>query len=170
MTLLDICPMETWEALETELYEKFNLQGSVFNPEGVRITQVKNFSNPLCPAIKSLEKGQTFICSAAHMTMTAMVKQSEQPAVEACDAGLIKLLVPIFYKNEFLGVAGGCGLLPQEESVDSFAVSKIADMEEAEVTRLGSDVPPISEETIEQAVDFIQERIQQILTSCDSKH
>ena len=166
MTLLDICPIETWEALETELYEKFNLQGSVFNPEGVRITQVKNFSNPLCPAIKAVEKGQTFICSAAHMNMTAMVKQSGKPAVEECDAGLTKLVVPIFYKDEFVGVAGGCGLLPQGESVDSFAVSKIADMDEAEVEKLASDVPPISRETITQAVDFIQERVQQILASC----
>jgi ligand-binding sensor protein len=166
MTLLDICPMETWVALETELYEKFNLQGSVFNPEGIRITQVKNFSNPLCPAIKAVEKGQTFICSAAHMNMTAMVKQSRKPAVEECDAGLTKLVVPIFYKDEFVGVAGGCGLLSQGESVDSFAVSKIADMDEAEVKRLGSDVPPISRETISQAVEFIQERIQQILASC----
>ncbi|MDT8378217.1 MAG: PocR ligand-binding domain-containing protein [Desulfotignum sp.] len=166
MTLLDICPMETWEALETELYEKFNLQGSVFNPEGIRITQVKNFSNPLCPAIKALEKGQTFICSTAHMNMTAMVKQSRKPVVEECDAGLTKLVVPIFYKDEFVGVAGGCGLLTQGESVDSFAVSKIADMDEAEVKRLESGVPNISREAISQAVDIIQGRIQQILTSC----
>jgi ligand-binding sensor protein len=169
MTLLDICPMETWEALETELYEKFNLQGSVFNPEGVRITSVKNFSNPLCPAIKAVEKGQTFICSAAHMNMTAMVKQSRKPAVEECDAGLTKLVVPIFYKDEFVGVAGGCGLLPPGESVDTFAVSKIADMDEDQVAQLGKEVPPISEETISQAVDFIRERLEQILTSCDSK-
>ncbi len=170
MTLLDICPMETWEALETELYEKFNLQGSVFNPEGVRITSVKNFSNPLCPAIKSLEKGQTFICSAAHMNMTALVKQSRAPLVEECDAGLTKLVVPIFYKEEFVGVAGGCGLLRQGESVDSFAVSKIADMDEEQVKQLGSDVPPISEDTLSQAVDFIRERIEQILLSCKERH
>ncbi|MEX1299347.1 MAG: PocR ligand-binding domain-containing protein [Desulfotignum sp.] len=166
MTLLDICPMETWEALEMDLYEKFNLQGSVFNPEGVRITSVKNFSNPLCPAIKAEEKGQTFICSAAHMNMTAMVRRSRKPLVEECDAGLTKVMVPIFYKDEFVGVAGGCGLLLQGGSVDSFAVSKIADMDEAQVARLGSDTPGISQETISQAVDFIQERIQQILTSC----
>ncbi len=166
MTLLDICPLETWEGLETDLYEKFNLQGSVFNPEGVRITSVKNFTNPLCPAIKAVEKGQTYICSAAHMNMTALVKQSRKPLVEECDAGLTKLVVPIFYKDEFVGVAGGCGLLPQGDSVDSFAVSKIADMEEAEVTRMGAEIPHVSGDTLSQAVDFIQERLEQILTSC----
>jgi ligand-binding sensor protein len=90
--------------------------------------------------------------------------------VEECDAGLIKLVVPIFYKDEFVGVAGGCGLLPQGESVDSFAVSKIADMDEEKVKQLGSDVPPISKDTISQAVDFIRERIEQILLSCTEHH
>jgi ligand-binding sensor protein len=170
MTLLDICPLETWETLETDLHEKFNLQGSVFNPEGVRITTVKNFSNPLCPAIKSIEKGQTFICSAAHMNMNAMVKKSRDPLVEECDAGLTKLVVPVFHNDEFLGVVGGCGLLPEGEAVDSFAVSKIAGMDEADVTRLAEDVPHISVETIAAAIDFIQERIQQILDSCNSKN
>lgn len=102
------------------------------------------------------------------MNMTAMVKQSRKPAVEECDAGLTKLVVPIYYKDEFVGVAGGCGLRPRGESVDTFAVSKIADMDEEQVKQLGSGVPSISEETVSQAVDFIQERIEQILTSCDS--
>ncbi len=52
--------------------------------------------------------------------------------------------------------------------MDTFAVSKIADMDEEQVKQLGSGVPSISEETVSQAVDFIQERIEQILTSCDS--
>lgn len=58
MTLLDICPMETWEALEIELYDKFNLQGSVFNPEGIRITQVKNFPTPCALPSKRWKKAR----------------------------------------------------------------------------------------------------------------
>lgn len=166
MKLTDICPLETWEALEKELFEKFNFQGSVFTPDGVRISGVKNFSNPLCPAIKAKEKGQTFICSAAHMNMTALVKNSRQPLVEECDAGLIKVVVPIFHEDEFLGVAGGCGLLAPEGEVDTFAVSKLAEMEETHVSGLSESVPRISAETIDAAVDFIRERVQRILHTC----
>jgi ligand-binding sensor protein len=163
MKITDICPLETWEALEKELFEKFNFQGSVFTPEGVRISGVKNFSNPLCPAIKANEKGQTFICSAAHMNMTALVKNSREPLVEECDAGLIKVVVPIFDEDEFLGVAGGCGLLAPEGEVDIFAVSKLAEMEEAKISDLSENVPRISADTINAAVDFIQERVHWIL-------
>jgi ligand-binding sensor protein len=141
MKITDICPLETWEALEKELFEKFNFQGSVFTPEGVRISGVKNFSNPLCPAIKATEKGQTFICSAAHMNMTALVKNSRQPLVEECDAGLIKVVVPIFHKDEFLGVAGGCGLLAPDGEVDTFAVSKLAEIQETKISDLSESIP-----------------------------
>jgi len=166
MKITDICPLETWEALENELFEKFNFQGSVFTPEGVRISAVKNFSNPLCPAIKANEKGQTFICSAAHMNMTALVKNSREPLVEECDAGLIKVVVPIFHKDEFLGVAGGCGLLAPDGEVDTFAVSKLAEMEETKISDLSESVPQISAQTIDDAVNFIQKRVQQILDTC----
>jgi ligand-binding sensor protein len=166
MKLTDICPLETWESLEKQLFEKFNFQGSVFTPEGVRISGVKNFSNPLCPAIKAKEKGQTYICSAAHMNMTALVKNSREPLVEECDAGLIKVVVPIFHEDQFLGVAGGCGLVAPEGEVDTFAVSKIAEMPETQVTDLARTVPRVSADTIDAAVDFIQEQVRRILDTC----
>ncbi len=166
MKITDICPLETWETLEKELFEKFNFQGSVFTPDGIRISGVKNFSNPLCPAIKANEKGQTFICSTAHMNMTALVKNSREPLVEECDAGLIKVVVPIFYEDEFLGVAGGCGLLAPEGEVDTFAVSKLAEMEETKICDLSENVPRISADIIDAAVNFIQERVHRILHTC----
>lgn len=169
MELTDLCPLETWENMENELFEKFNFQGSVFTPDGVRITDVKNFNNQLCPAIKAHEKGQTYICSAAHMNMTAMAKNLGKPVVEECDAGLTKLVVPIFYENEFLGVAGGCGLLAEGNDVDTFAVTKIAEMDEALVTDLAGTVPRTSGDLIATVSTFIQDRVAQILASCHQK-
>ena len=166
MKLTDICPLETWEALEQELFEKFNFQGSVFTPDGVRISSVKNFSNRLCPAIKAAEKGQTFICSAAHMNMTALVKNSRKPLVEECDAGLTKLMVPIFHGDAFLGVAGGCGLVAPEGEVDTFAVSKLAEMAETQVVDLARTVPRVSGDTIAAVIDLIEKRIRRILDAC----
>ena len=166
MELTDLCPLEAWENLENELFEKFNFQGSVFTPDGVRITDVKNFNNQLCPAIKAREKGQTYICSAAHMNMTAMAKNTRKPVVEECDAGLTKLVVPILISDKFLGVAGGCGLLTEGNDVDTFAVTKIAEMDEGRVTKLAETVPRISSDLVATVSTFIQERVTQILASC----
>ena len=118
--------MESWENIENGLFELFNLQGSVFNTDGIRITKTKNWSNRLCPVIKSLDKGQSFICAVAHMNMANQAKQTKKYVIEECDAGLLKLLVPIFFKDEYLGVIGGCGLLAEDGEIDTFAMEHLA--------------------------------------------
>jgi ligand-binding sensor protein len=155
--------LKTWEALENNLFVKFNFQGSVFNPEGIRISQVKNWSNDLCPAIKATENGQTYICSAAHMNMNALAKKSQAPVLEECDAGFIKLLVPIIYKGEFLGVAGGCGLLTEDGEADIFAVNKMAGIDEATVEKLSQELPVITQEELNSASTYLQEQVSLIL-------
>jgi ligand-binding sensor protein len=163
MELTNICPLKTWEALENNLFAKFNFQGSVFNPQGIRISQVKNWSNDLCPAIKATENGQTYICSAAHMNMNALAKKSQAPVLEECDAGFIKLLVPIIYKGEFLGVAGGCGLLTEDGEADIFAVNKMAGIDESTVEKLARELPVITQEELNSASTYLQEQVSLIL-------
>lgn len=41
MELTDIAPLEAWAQIENESFEKFNLQSSVFNADGIRITDTK---------------------------------------------------------------------------------------------------------------------------------
>ncbi len=163
MELTDICPLSRWETLENDIFEKFNFQGSVFNPDGIRITQVKNWSNKLCPAIKATEKGQSYICSVAHMNMTAIAKNTRESIEEECDAGFTKIVVPIYVEGEFLGVAGGCGVIAEDGEADTFAVTKIAEMEESKVEDLARDLPVISSEELAAAKNFIQDQVALIL-------
>ncbi len=163
MELTDICPLEKWEALENNIFAKFNFQGSVFNPKGIRITQVKNWSNDLCPAIKATENGQTYICSSAHMNMTAMAKKSQAAVIEECDAGFVKLVVPIIYDDEFIGVAGGCGLLAEDGDADTFAVNKIAGIEETTAEELAQELPVITHQELAAASTYLQEQVAGIL-------
>ncbi|MCG8637664.1 MAG: PocR ligand-binding domain-containing protein [Desulfobacterales bacterium] len=163
MELTDICPLSGWETVENEIFEKFNFQGSVFNPEGIRITQVKNWSNGLCPAIKATEKGQSYICSVAHMNMTAIAKNTRKTIVEECDAGFAKIVVPIYVEDRFLGVAGGCGLLTEDGEADTFAVTKIAGMEADRVEDLAVDLPVISAGDLKAAKGFIEDQVARIL-------
>ncbi|MDD9301696.1 MAG: PocR ligand-binding domain-containing protein [Desulfobacter sp.] len=167
MELTDICSLSRWEKLENDIFEKFNFQGSVFNPSGIRITEVKNWSNTLCPAIKATEKGQSYICSMAHMNMTAIAKKTKVQVVEECDAGFSKIVIPIYLGDEFLGVAGGCGLVAQDGEVDTFAVTKITEMDEAKVEDLAKDMPTISKEEMTAAGDFIESQLTLILSESD---
>lgn len=99
MQLTDILPIEKWNDLELDLVKTYHLQASVFNADGIRITSNKNWSNSLCPVIKSLDKGQSFICAVAHMNLSNQARQAQKPVIEECDAGLLKLVVPFFLQR-----------------------------------------------------------------------
>jgi len=55
--LKDILSIEKWTEIEKEINNKFGLNASVFDADGIRITRFKNWANRLCPVIKSYENG-----------------------------------------------------------------------------------------------------------------
>jgi len=87
MKLTDILPVEKWVELEKDINERFGLNASVFDREGVRITDFKKWANKLCPVVKGNKKGQTYICAAAHQNIAGQAKQTRKPVIGECDAG-----------------------------------------------------------------------------------
>lgn len=165
MQLTELLPIEKWTDLESDLVNRFHLQSSVFNAEGIRITNNKKWTNSLCPVIKSTDKGQSFICATAHMNFANQARKTKKAIVEECDAGLLKLVVPVFYNDEFLGVAGGCGLLPDDGKVDAFAINKITDIAEKKIEDLSSGIPTITLEDAQSACEYIEHQLEIILNN-----
>jgi ligand-binding sensor protein len=163
MELLDVCPLEIWASLENEIYERSGLNASVYNIAGIRINDGHRWPNRLCPEIKATPKGQAFICATAHMNLAIMAKESNTPVIEECDAGMVKLVVPIFVNGTYLGSAGGCGLLLGEGAVDSFLVNKITDIEEDRVEALAQGIPSLAMEKAQELAQFIKMRIDHIV-------
>ncbi|MFZ1985696.1 MAG: PocR ligand-binding domain-containing protein [Desulfatitalea sp.] len=165
MELLDVCPLATWVSLENDIYERSGLNASVYNIAGIRINASPRWPNRLCPEIKATPKGQSFICATAHMNLANMAKESNAPVIEECDAGMVKLVVPIFVNGTFIGSAGGCGLLLDEGVVDSFLVNKITDIEEDRVEALAQGIPSLTMEKAQELAQFITMRIEGIVKS-----
>ncbi|MBW2178258.1 MAG: PocR ligand-binding domain-containing protein [Deltaproteobacteria bacterium] len=164
MKLTDIYPVEKWVELEQEIHDRFHLDSNVFNVDGIRISEFKAWVNKLCPAIKATDKGQSFICAVAHMNLAVMAKNSGKAVVEECDAGLVKIVIPIFMRETFLGAVGACGLLMDDGEVDAFLVNKITDIEEAKVENLSEDIGSISSNKIKELISFVEDKIDHILT------
>jgi ligand-binding sensor protein len=169
MKLTDIAPMETWVELEKEIHKRTGLDANVFNPDGYRISDIKNWANRLCPVIKATDKGQSFICAPAHMNIAAEAARTKQPAIEECDAGLIKLVVPIFVNDEFVGAVGACGFLLDEGEVDSFLVNKMTDIDEDKVERLSEEIESITTDNAASLGKYITEEIQIIVSEFDNR-
>ena len=168
MELTDIQPMEQWIELEKKIIEKCRIQSVTFNIEGARITDYVKWSNRLCPVIKGSEKGGPFICAVAHMNKAAQAKKTRKPVIEECDAGILKIVVPIFVKDEFVGTAGGCGRLSSDGEVDTFMVNKTIDITEEEIESLASDMGTMTAEEVQTCADFVEGEIKSIVEAFEA--
>lgn len=155
MNLTDILPVEIWCAIESEANEKFGLNASVFGADGKRLTTQKNGENPLCRAIGESADGQTHICARSHQNISGRAKIGGAPVIGECDAGLVKISVPIFIEDEFMGSFGGCGLIREGEEIDAFYIGKITGLQEDDVVELGKDIGTISRVRSEEVATFL---------------
>lgn len=165
MQLTDILPLEKWIELEEQVYKMSGLDNNVFNIEGFRITDFKKWANRLCPAIKATDRGQSYICAVAHMNLAALARNTKQPVIEECDAGLVKLVVPIFVNTEFLGAFGACGLLLDDGEIDTFLVNKTAGIDAEEIESLASDIDSITTAGAKAVVAYIKEKVDRIVSN-----
>lgn len=169
MKLTDILPLENWIAFEKDIHERSGLDANVFGTDGIRITDYKQWVNRFCPAVKADDRGQSFICAVAHMNIAEMARQAGEPVIEECDAGLLKLVVPIFIKDEFVGAVGACGLLLEDGEIDTFMVNKTLDWPEDDIEALSSDIPQMPQSDAEELAGYIRERLDHILTETNRR-
>ncbi len=168
MKLIDIAPLDKWFELEKKINERTGLNASVFNVDGVRITDFKKWANRLCPVIKANKKGQDYICAVAHQNIAAEAERSRRPVIAECDAGLMKMVVPIFVDDEFLGVAGGCGYILGNGEVDSYMVNKTIGLADEKLKNLLDDIPVMTQEQARAHTGFIQNEVDQILKAFEN--
>jgi ligand-binding sensor protein len=159
MKLTDLAPLDKWIEFEKDLHKRSGLDVNVFDTKGYRISEFKNWANRLCPEIKATDKGQSFICAPAHMNIATLAMRSKQPVIEECDAGMLKLVVPIFFDDKFVGAVGACGYLLDDGEVDSFLVNKMTDISEDKVERLSEGIDSITTEKAEILAQYIQNQI-----------
>jgi len=165
MKLTDLAPLEKWIVLEKDIHKKSGLDVNVFDTKGYRISEFKNWANRLCPEIKATDKGQSFICAPAHMNIATSAMRSKQPVIEECDAGMLKLVVPIIVNDEYVGAVGACGFLLDDGEVDSFLVNKMTDINEDKVERLAEGIDSITTEKAEILAQYIEDQIAAIVAN-----
>ena len=165
MQLIDLAPLERWIELEKDIHQKSGLDVNVFDTKGYRISELKNWANQLCPAIKATDKGQSFICAPAHMNIATLAMRSKQAVIEECDAGMLKLVVPIFAGEEFVGAVGACGFLLDDGEVDSFLVNKMTDISEEKIENLTTGIERISTPKALALGQYIMNQINAIVSA-----
>ena len=168
MELTDLLPVKEWMKLEKEIHEQYGLDANVFNTDGIRITPYKSWVNQICPEIKATDKGQSFICAVAHMNLATMARNSGEAVVEECDAGIVKIVVPVFVGDHFVGVVGACGKCLDDGEVDTFLINKVTDIDEEKVESLARNIGVISTGTTRELITHVDEKLQKIIQQYES--
>jgi len=163
MHLTEILPLDKWVEIEKQIVDKFGIDANVFDVQGIRLTDYKNWANPLCPEIKATDKGQSFICAVAHMNIAVQASRSRKALSQECDAGLIKVVVPIMVGDEFAGALCGCGVLPHDGEVDSFLINKITGIDESKIESLSRDVRTFSPEELAEIEAYLTQCVDKIV-------
>jgi ligand-binding sensor protein len=163
MELTEVLSKEEWARFEKEMSGRYHLNCTIYNSEGNSITGAQNWCNRLCPKIKANKDALAAICASANQNFMAQARQTHMAVVDECDAGLLKIAVPIFVKGAFLGTAGGCGLLLEGGEVEDFMVQKTTGLGEDEIIELCEGMESITEEKAHEVAAMIEERISQIV-------
>ena len=163
MELTDILSKEEWTAFEKELYDRFDTNCTVYNTSGIGVTGKPNWCNRLCPEIKANKDSLAAICAPGNQNFMVQARQTHKAVIGECDAGLIKIAVPIFGNGDFLGTAGGCGLLPQGGELETFMIEKTAGLSEAEIAELCKGMGSMTEEQAQEMAAYIEKRIAEFM-------
>jgi ligand-binding sensor protein len=163
MKLTDILPLEEWRQLENEIFERSGLNPTIYDDEGVNITGTAT-KNDLCRLIKSNPNGREHICGSSLDVLTKEAKRTCRPVLGTCRSGQKKIVVPIFVGVTFLGVAGGCGLLPEKGEIDLSFVGRTLSMDEDRVEGLAAKIPRIDAKTADDVAEYIRDRIDGIVS------
>ncbi|MDD3311380.1 PocR ligand-binding domain-containing protein [Pseudodesulfovibrio sp.] len=161
MKLTDLAPEAKWRELQQDLHDRFGLNADIMDADGHRLFG-NTWGNDLCRAIRNDDKGFSSICVMAGQMFTRLLKEGE-PFAEMCDAGLLRVSVPVKRDGEVIGAVGGCGLLPAEdEEVDAFTVGMMSGLDEAAIPGLASTVRTADEARIREIQDHISKRVAEI--------
>jgi ligand-binding sensor protein len=149
MTPLDLRSKEEWEGILDRVATDANMTACLMDEAGALLF-CRYDRYPLCAAIRANQDATTFICSQTNTVMLATVEKTRQPAVDFCEAGLIRLVVPILHGDEMVGQVTACGLAVKDEEPDAFLVAKQLGISEEEVLHLAESTPFGSEDEVRQ--------------------
>jgi len=160
MNMTDLIPAEDLRALQRELAERYGLNADVMDADGKRLFGT-TFGNALCRAIRDDEKGFGGICVPAGQLFTRLMRQGE-PFSEECDAGMLRVSVPVVADGEVIGSIGGCGLVPPGGEADPFTIGMMSDIEESAAADMAEKLTPLAEGKVAEIQAYIKKRIEEL--------
>ncbi|MBM4328021.1 MAG: hypothetical protein FJ118_12765 [Deltaproteobacteria bacterium] len=140
MTPLDLKTEKEWEEILDRCAKEANMTACLTDGDGkLLFCRMDRF--PLCKAIRENQGALTTICMKTNTAMRSVVGKTRRPEIDMCEAGLLRLVVPIFNGRELLGQIAACGLTSKEDEIEDFLVAKELGVTEEEVAEMAQASP-----------------------------
>jgi ligand-binding sensor protein len=152
MTIPALRNKEEWDRILAEFAREVRMTTCLTDDTGINpCCRFERY--PLCAAIRNNREATTYICSQSNTAMLAVVRKTGRPEIDFCEAGLIRLVVPIFRDDRLIGQVFACGLASAEEELNSFVIARQLNMSEEAVLDLAKATPFGTVEQLKRPVD-----------------
>jgi ligand-binding sensor protein len=152
MTPFDLKTEDQWDEILSRFARQIGMTACLTDETG-SVPRCQGDRFPLCAAVRESQAATTFICSQTNTAMLAVVTKTLEPEIDLCEAGLIRLVVPLVRDGRLVGQVFACGLAPRDEELDPFLVARQLGISEERVLELAQSTPLASEEELRPAVD-----------------
>jgi ligand-binding sensor protein len=152
VTPLELKTEQEWQEILDRFAREIGMTACLTDDKG-GLLQCRGDRPPLCKAIRDKPQALTFICSQTNSAMLAEAKVTLRPQIDLCEAGLLRVVVPLIHDGVLVGQIAACGLAPLDQELDSFLIGKQLGLSEEQVLELARATPRASEEALRSPVD-----------------
>jgi CheY-like chemotaxis protein len=150
-------PLSAWDTPDlwsqlADIHEETGLVMSLATPQGSLLRTIGQ-RNPLCGLIRSTPQHLTTVCQTVAAAMSSELEVEKRPISDLCDAGMRRIVVPVFSQGELVGQLTGCGVATEPEEPDPELVSVMLGIGMDRARMLCHRVRHTSTSTLMQAIE-----------------
>lgn len=152
LSLYDLNSRKNWQKLLDETQSSLDMPTALLDPDNV-ILQSIGERNELCREIRSRKKVKPVICGQSQQFMAEMARTKKSSVVEICEAGMVKLVVPVFHDQNYLGSITTCGCKLPETEIETYLIKKTTGIGGHAIAEIAKKVPIVQKEQLQQLAE-----------------
>jgi len=158
LSVYDLNTREAWQELLDYMQSALGLPSALLDPENI-ILQSSGDRNQLGREIRSRAKAKPVICGQSQQFMAKMARTQKTSVVDICEAGMVKLVVPLFQNQDYLGSITTCGAMLPEMAIETFLIEKATGMGKDTIDEMAEQVPTVQSEQLKQLAEDTFQRV-----------
>ena len=151
-SVYDMKSREDWLELLDEMGSLLDLPTALLDRKNF-IVQSSGERNGLCREIRKLKEAKMAICGQSQQFMAKMARDRKSPVVEICEAGMGKLVVPLFHNQNYLGCITACGCRLPKTEIETHIIERTIGMGGLAINEIAEKVPVVQKERLERLAE-----------------